>query len=228
MAGTFYTQVGKRWFDAGMSAASLILLSPLLALIACAVRLTSSGPAIFSQTRLGLRERPFTIFKFRTMFVSQPSPGTSLLTAANDPRVTPLGHFLRATKLDELPQLVNVFLGHMSLVGPRPEVPRHTVGYTATQRRVFLARPGVTGPSIILNEEQLMANQADKEQYYLNSILPAKLKVDLDYCSQITFASDLRFLLITLGRLSVRHTAGSTSHDSINHLAAVSQISRDV
>src|SRR5262249_15243700 len=153
-----------------------LFLSPLLFLAALAVRLSSPGPAIFSQVRIGRFERPFRILKFRTMRQTPPNSG-SLLTATGDSRITPLGRWFRKLKIDELPQLFNVVVGHMSLVGPRPEVPLYTSTYSASQKEIFAARPGITGASIILNEEELMAAQSDKERFYLTTILPAKLQV---------------------------------------------------
>jgi lipopolysaccharide/colanic/teichoic acid biosynthesis glycosyltransferase len=217
---TFYARFGKRFFDASFSLFGLLLLSPLLALIAAAVKLTSPGPALFSQARTGLAGKPFPILKFRTMRVSAPNSGP-LLTAAGDPRITPLGRWLRRTKVDELPQLFNVLAGHMSLVGPRPEVPRYTALYSPPQRKVFLARPGITGPSIILNEEQLMAAQPDKEQFYLAAILPAKLRVDLAYCANIRFSADIRCLFLTFARLFRRPAPSSSPSSDIVHLAAL-------
>lgn len=224
MKPTFYSRHAKRLFDAVLSAAGLVLLSPLLLLVAIAVRLTSSGPALFSQTRTGLSEKPFPILKFRSMQIAS-AGAAALLTAAGDSRITPLGRWLRKTKIDELPQLFNVLAGHMSLVGPRPEVPRYTARYTPAQKKVFAARPGITGPSIILNEEELMAAHPDTEAFYLSTILPAKLAVDLSYCARIRFREDLRILLVTLSRLFYR-PALPPQKDVIVHLAAgPSQIS---
>src|SRR5262249_54940098 len=166
------------------------------------------------------RERPFRILKFRTMHIASAGQG-SLLTAAGDRRVTPLGRWLRKTKIDELPQLWNVLVGHMSLVGPRPEVPLYTDRYSPAQRRVFSARPGITGPSIIFNEEQLIAGRPDKERFYKDVILPAKLEIDVAYCSDIRFASDLRFLALTLGRLF--HSPSRADARSIEHLVSSSR-----
>jgi lipopolysaccharide/colanic/teichoic acid biosynthesis glycosyltransferase len=221
MAPTLYSRSLKRPFDAIASAAGLLLLSPLLLLVAIAVRLSSPGSALFSQMRTGLREKPFRILKFRTMLLAPPAAG-SLLTAAGDSRVTPLGRWLRKTKIDELPQLWNVLVGHMSLVGPRPEVPRYTSRYSASQKAVFAARPGITGPSIILNEEELMASQPDKEGFYLAAILPAKLAIDFSYCANIRFREDLRLLFLTFARLFRRPALSTSSPGSIQHLAATS------
>src|SRR5262249_15934470 len=119
-------------------------------------------------------------------------------------------------------QLFNVLAGHMSLVGPRPEVPLYTSLYPPSQRRVFSARPGITGPCIVFREEELMAGQPDKESFYLNTILPAKLQIDLDYCDDIRFSSDLRLLFLTVSRLFGVAPQRALPSDSIDHLAATS------
>jgi lipopolysaccharide/colanic/teichoic acid biosynthesis glycosyltransferase len=217
MNSSLYIRFGKRCFDAAVSLVSLFLLGPPLLLVAIAVRVTSAGPALFLQTRFGQFEKPFRILKFRTMRTA-PAGQASLLTAAGDSRITPLGRWLRKTKIDELPQLFNVLVGHMSLVGPRPEVPRFISTYTASQKGVFATRPGITGPSIILNEEELMAGKTDKELFYLSTILPAKLAVDLDYCSHITFRTDLQLIFLTLGRL-FRRASPSSVPGTIEHLS---------
>lgn len=219
MGHTFYARVGKRCFDVLLSSVGLVLLSPLLLLVSIAVRLTSPGPALFRQLRSGRLKRPFRILKFRTMRSSGSSQG-SLLTASGDARITPLGRWLRKTKIDELPQLFNVFAGDMSLVGPRPEVPRYTQDYSDSEDRVFGERPGITGPSIILNEEELMAGHADKEGFYLSTILPAKLKIDLAYCADVSFWNDLRVLMRTVKRLLLRPAPNASPTTAIQHLAA--------
>ncbi len=196
---SLYLRSGKRWLDVTCTAVGLIVLSPLLAIVAAAVKLTSRGPALFRQIRLGQFGKPFWMFKFRTM-VEGASAGSSL-TAAGDPRITPLGAWLRKTKIDELPQLFNVFLGDMSLVGPRPEVPEYTAGYTERQKRVFAAKPGVTGPSINVYEEELLARQFDKESFYLKTILPAKLEIDIQYAESVTFRGDLKLILATFPKI---------------------------
>jgi lipopolysaccharide/colanic/teichoic acid biosynthesis glycosyltransferase len=188
--------------------------------MALAVRMTSPGPAFFLQVRTGLHAKPFRILKFRTM-KPRALENAPLLTASDDSRITGFGRWLRKTKIDELPQLINVLKGDMSFVGPRPEVPRYTSKYSESQARIFAARPGITGPSIILNEEQLMANQADKERFYLTVILPAKLEIDLAYCEHITFSQDLRYILLTLARLGERSQPNAPSTDTIQHLARI-------
>lgn len=221
MNSNFYTRFGKRCLDAIASFVGLLLLSPLLLLIAIAVRLCSPGPALFSQTRTGQFEKSFRILKFRTM-KQVPTDSGPLITAAGDPRVTPLGHWLRKTKIDELPQLFNVLVGEMSLVGPRPEVPLYTSRYSERQKEVFSARPGITGPSIILNEEELLASQPHREHFYFTTVMPAKLQIDLAYCAGIRFSEDLRLLFLTLTRLFRPSAPRSSSAGSIEHLAAVS------
>jgi len=201
MSSTFYIRAGKRLLDLAVSSVGLVVLSPLLLLVAVAVRLSSPGPALFRQVRVGQFEKPFLIWKFRTM---RQSNSGSLLTAAGDSRITPLGRWLRKSKLDEFPQLFNVFRGEMSLVGPRPEVPLYTAHYSAQQKEVFQAKPGITGPSIIMDEEELMAGQPDKEAFYLSTIMPAKLEIDLAYCQNVRFGGDLRMILATAGRLGAK------------------------
>jgi len=198
MVSTFYTRFGKRCFDAAASFIGLLILSPLFLVVAAAVRLSSPGPALFSQIRTGWRGEPFYILKFRSMRVSDRGDG-SFLTATGDPRITPLGHWLRKTKIDELPQLLNVLIGDMSLVGPRPEVPHFTAGYTERQKEVLQVKPGITCPRIEFDEEELLANSEQKENFYVATLLPAKLEADLTYCENIQFWRDLKIVLQTVG-----------------------------
>ncbi len=188
--------------DASCALCGLVVLSPAFLLTALAIRLTSRGPAFFRQTRVGRYGKRFRIFKFRTMRTENEEAG-SLLTAAGDPRVTTLGRWLRRTKMDELPQLINVLAGQMSLVGPRPEVPKFVATFTESQRRILAAKPGITGPcaNIYLNEEELLAGQPDDEQYYISKILPAKIDIDIAYCEQIRFVEDLRIIFQTFAKV---------------------------
>src|ERR1051325_7907899 len=213
MTSTFYAQHGKRWLDAILSFVGLILLSPLLLFVAAAVRLSSHGPSLFRQTRTGRFEKPFQILKFRSM---RTGSSGSLVTASGDPRITPLGSWLRKTKIDELPQLLNVLLGHMSLVGPRPEVPRYTAKYSERQKQVFAARPGITSPFINIDEEHLLAGQPDPEHFYVTTLMPAKFEIDLAYCQNIRFFQDLRLIFGTVVQLFTRvpQRAGSQSGKS--------------
>lgn len=211
MTNSFYKRVGKRWFDAVCALAGLLLLLPLFIVIAIMVKLTSQGPVIFRQERIGLAGKPFLIWKFRTM-AWQPQGDGGLLTAAGDRRITPFGQGLRKSKCDELPQLFNVLKGEMSLVGPRPEVPLFTKQYSKEQLGVFCVRPGITGPTAnrFLLEEEMLAGHPDKQGFYVAAILPAKLEMDLEYCRNISFNKDLNLLAHTFANLLFRYKPVST------------------
>lgn len=199
MNPTFYTRAGKRALDIALAVPGLVLLSPFFLVAGAAVRITSRGPAFFRQVRVGQHQRPFRIFKFRTMYERNESSGReTFLTAAGDPRITPVGRWLRKTKVDELPQLINVLLGDMSMVGPRPEVSAYTDTYNQRQRSIFAAKPGVTGPSANVHEEELIASHADKDNFYLTTVMPAKLEIDIAYCENIHFAGDVRQIVRTV------------------------------
>ena len=194
------TELAKRLFDLVCSALGLLLLSPLLLVIVAWIRLDSPGPALFHQTRIGRFGVPFTIHKFRTMRVE---PGAAITVGA-DPRITRAGRLLRASKLDELPQLWDVLRGAMSLVGPRPELPRYVELYPAAMReRVLSVRPGVTDPASLAfsHEAELLAASSDPEREYREVILPAKLKLSSDYAARASLATDLRLILSTLARV---------------------------
>jgi lipopolysaccharide/colanic/teichoic acid biosynthesis glycosyltransferase len=191
----------KRIFDIAASAAGLVVLSPVCAAVALAVWVNDPGPVIHRGPRVGKDGQPFDILKFRSMRVSQ-GDGPQL-TAEGDPRVTHVGRFLRRTKLDELPQLVNVLRGEMSLVGPRPEAPRYVAQYTPEQRRVLAVRPGITGPAQIRfrHEERLLAGP-DPERHYLDVIMPAKLEIDLAYAHHASLRRDLAIIMQTLSAVA--------------------------
>jgi lipopolysaccharide/colanic/teichoic acid biosynthesis glycosyltransferase len=194
----------KRFFDIVVSASLLLLLAPLMLALGVWVRLDSPGPALFRQERVGRHGHVFTIHKLRTMGLASPGLG---LTVGQDARITRAGHWLRRLKLDELPQLWDVLRGAMSLVGPRPELPRYVALYPADLRAQVLAvRPGITDPASLAfrNEAELLAAAADPEREYLERILPAKLQLSARYASSATLASDLRLIartaLLLLGR----------------------------
>lgn len=192
--------LAKRLFDLLAAAVGLVLLAPLLLGAALWVKLDSPGPVLFRQTRVGRFGVPFTIHKFRTMRVE---PGAAITVGA-DPRITRSGHLLRQTKLDELPQLWDVLRGAMSLVGPRPELPRYVELYPADLRAQVLAvRPGITDPASLAfsHEAELLAAAADPEREYREVILPAKLRLSADYAARASLATDLRLILATLGRV---------------------------
>lgn len=191
----------KRLFDVVCSALGLLLLAPALLLIALWIKLDSKGPALFRQTRVGRYGVPFTIHKFRTMRVE---PGAAITVGA-DPRITRAGRLLRATKLDELPQLWDVLRGAMSLVGPRPELPHYVELYPAEMReRVLSVRPGITDPGSLAfsREAELLAAARDPEREYREVILPAKLALSADYAAHASLATDLRLILRTLARVA--------------------------
>jgi len=191
----------KRLFDVVLSAAGLALVWPLLLVIAALVKLDSRGPVFFRQVRIGRHGRPFAILKFRTMVENASAIGPRL-TQKRDPRITRIGQVLRWLKLDELPQLINVLRGDMSLVGPRPEDPHFVALYTPEQRRVLSVRPGIVGPSQILGRDELEKypdGVVDTERYYVEHILPEKLETDLAYVRSCSLAGDLRLIAAGIG-----------------------------
>jgi lipopolysaccharide/colanic/teichoic acid biosynthesis glycosyltransferase len=191
----------KRLVDLLVSALGLLVLAPLFAAIGVAVKVSSRGPALYKATRAGVNGRTFPLLKFRTMYVGSPTCGAHI-TKANDPRVTPLGRWLRRHKCDEWPQLVNVLFGQMSLVGPRPEHPDYVALYTHEQRQVLTVRPGITGPASLryrLEEELLVG--PDWERTYIEEIMPAKLALELAYLRERSLRTDILMVLRTLRRL---------------------------
>jgi lipopolysaccharide/colanic/teichoic acid biosynthesis glycosyltransferase len=191
----------KRAFDIVGSATALLLLAPLLAVLALWVRLDSPGPALYRQQRVGRHGRPFMIHKFRTMVQGAGGPP---LTVGDDPRITRAGRTLRRTRLDELPQLFDVLRGAMSLVGPRPEVPRYVdLCPPALRERVLSVRPGVTDPAALafIDESAQLARAADPEREYVQAILPLKMQAAADYADRATLWTDLLVLARTLRTL---------------------------
>ena len=197
----------KRLLDLSIALPALVLLAPLFVLIAILVVLLTGLPILVRQPRVGRDGAPFVLLKFRTMRV-RPAQGMPL-TGSGDARVTRLGRLLRRFKLDELPQLLNVVRGEMSLVGPRPEVPRYVAGYTEEQRRVLEVPPGITDPASLAyrDEESLLGAQpeAERESYYLRELVPRKLALSLDYARRASASGDLKVILQTgsavLGRV---------------------------
>lgn len=189
----------KRLFDIVASALGLIVLSPLFLILAIWIKLDSKGPVFYRQVRVGLHNKDFRIFKFRTM--RQGADNGSLVTIGDrDPRVTRSGYFIRKFKLDEFPQLINVLVGDMSFVGPRPEV-RHYVNYwTPEQMHVLDVRPGITDMASIKfrNENELMAKAEDPEKYYIEVIMQEKLKMYLEYVQNHSFWGDIGLIFRTL------------------------------
>jgi lipopolysaccharide/colanic/teichoic acid biosynthesis glycosyltransferase len=187
-----------RLLDLFASVTGLALLSPLLVLIAIAIKLDSPGSVFFRGQRVGRGGRLFKIYKFRSMVAdaAQKGPG---ITTAGDPRITRVGEVLRRTKLDELPQLINVVRGEMSLVGPRPEDLRYVPLYTPEQRRVLSVRPGMTSPaSLRFRHEEKLLQGGDWERAYLSEVLPAKLQIELEYLERRSVWTDLRVIVQTV------------------------------
>ncbi len=198
--------MAKRAFDLVVASLALLLLAPLFALIALAIKLDSPGPVFFRQERVGRHGVPFRIHKFRTMVVDAPTRGPQI-TVGRDPRITRVGAFLRDTKLDELAQLIDVLQGTMSLVGPRPEVPQYVARYTPEQRaKILSVRPGITDPASLeyRRESELLARAADPERAYVEQIMPAKLRQAERYVDEATLWTDLRVLARTLRILLFR------------------------
>ncbi len=193
----------KRSLDLVIVIPSLILLSPLFLLIAACIKICSPGPILFRQRRVGWRGQIFEICKFRTMVADAVDHGPKV-TAATDPRITSVGRFLRRYKLDELPQLANVLRGNMSLVGPRPQVPKFVQHYPDSIRSiVFSVRPGITDPATIAyrNEEELLAGAVNPERSYIDRILPHKLAMYEQYIRRRTIVTDVWIILQTIGCL---------------------------
>jgi lipopolysaccharide/colanic/teichoic acid biosynthesis glycosyltransferase len=198
--------MAKRMFDMLGASLALLLLSPLMLAIAAAIKLDSRGPVFFRQQRVGRHGVPFRIHKFRTMVADAPQRGPAL-TVGDDARITRVGHWLRRTRLDELPQLIDVLAGHMSLVGPRPEVPQYVAHYPAALReRALSVRPGITDPSslLYLDESEQLARAADPEREYVEVILPRKLQCAADYAARSSLRSDVGVLWRTLRLLFLR------------------------
>lgn len=188
----------KRLFDILASGFGLLVLSPIMLVVAIWIKLDSSGPVFYKQVRVGYKNKDFKILKFRSMRVGS-DKGSLVTIGDRDPRITRSGFFIRKYKIDELPQLINVFCGQMSLVGPRPEV-RHYVDYwTPEQMHVLDVRPGITDPASIKfrNENELMENADNPEEYYINNIMQEKIKLYLEYVQNAGFWYDIGLIFKT-------------------------------
>jgi lipopolysaccharide/colanic/teichoic acid biosynthesis glycosyltransferase len=191
----------RRAAHVAIAIAGVIATSPLLLLIAVAIKLDTRGPVLYMARRVGLNGRPFRMLKFRTMREDAPADGPPI-TLRGDSRVTRVGRWLRRTKLDELPQFLNVVIGDMSLVGPRPEDPRYVARYTVDQRQLLTVRPGITSSASLDGwDESERLGGADWERRYCEEILPVKLAMELDYLRRGTLRDDLAILARTFGRL---------------------------
>jgi len=192
-------------FDAIFSLAGLVLLSPFLLLIAVLIKKEDRGPMFYRGVRVGRYEKPFKIFKFRTMVANAENLG-GLSTADDDPRITKTGKFLRKYKLDELPQFINVLKGEMSFVGPRPEVQHYVDMFTEKEKTILNVRPGITDWASLWNpnEGAILVGSPDPEKTYLEKIRPQKLKLQLKYVRELSFWSDLKIIFLTLKTIMIR------------------------
>ncbi len=187
----------KRIFDFLVSAAGLIILAPLLLLVAILIKLDSRGPILFKQQRVGENFRPFLIYKFRTMYADAHT--TSPLTIGADPRITRTGKYLRASKFDELPQLINVLKGEMSLVGPRPELPRYVDLFRSDYEQILSVRPGLTDLASLKysDEASILGHPADPEREYVSRLLPDKIRLAKEYIERSSFFFDAKLIFKT-------------------------------
>ena len=188
-------------FDIILSLFGLMILLPFMLIIAIFIKLDSKGPVFFKQIRVTKGGREFKIFKYRTMKVG--SDKYSQITVGKDNRITGIGSFLRKYKLDEIPQLINVLIGDMSLVGPRPEVPKYVVLYTDEQKEILKVRAGITDYASIefSNENDLLASEKDPEKAYIEKIMPKKIELNKKYLSEISVLTDIKIILLTIKKI---------------------------
>lgn len=189
----------KRLFDFTISLTGLIVISPVLILAALFIKAASGSPVFYRQARVGLNGRIFKLYKFRTMAADADKIGTSV-TTKNDPRITPVGRFLRWAKLDELPQLFNVLKGDMSFVGPRPDVPGFADKLEGKDRIILSVRPGITGPATLKyrKEEEILAKQPDPDKYNAEVIYPDKIRINREYAKNHNFWTDIGYIFKTI------------------------------
>jgi lipopolysaccharide/colanic/teichoic acid biosynthesis glycosyltransferase len=206
----------KRAFDLLVSGVALVVLSPLMIVLAAAVRLDSQGPALFKQERVGRAGRPFRIYKLRSM-VRDAERLAGNVSPKGDPRVTRVGAFLRRWYLDELPQLFNVLKGDMSLVGPRPETPGYVALYTEDQLRVLAVKPGVAGPSTLafIDESRLLDQADDPEDYYVNHLLHERVRLDLQYVDRRSLRGDVALLVRQVWVIACGRSMASSPREQV-------------
>ena len=191
----------KRIFDITLSLLGLIILLPFMLIIAILIKIDSKGPIFFKQIRVTKGEREFKILKYRTMRVG--SDKYSQITVGKDKRITKIGSFLRKYKLDEIPQLINVLIGDMSLVGPRPEVPKYVALYTDEQKEILKVRAGITDYASIefSDENDLLASEKNPEQAYIEKVMPKKIELNKKYLSEISVLTDIKIILLTIKKI---------------------------
>ena len=205
--------LAKRTFDVAAATAGLIILSPVIAAIAIAIKAGSKGPLLYRGTRVGMNGEPFHMLKFRTMVVDADKIGGSS-TPEDDPRVTPIGKFLRRYKLDELPQLINVLRGDMSFVGPRPQVQWAVDLYTPEERQILTVRPGITDEASLKfsNEGEILKGSKDPDKDYIEKIHPEKMRLSLEYVRNRSFSGDLSIIARTAQAIFKPSSSEKSSH----------------
>ena len=191
----------KRIFDITLSLFGLIILLPFMLIIAILIKIDSKGPVFFKQIRVTKNGKEFKIFKYRTMRVG--SDKYSQITVGKDGRITKIGSFLRKYKLDEIPQLINVLIGDMSVVGPRPEVPKYVALYTDEQKEILKVRAGITDYASIefSDENDLLASEEDPEKAYIEKIMPKKIELNKKYLSETSVLTDIKIILLTIKKI---------------------------
>ncbi len=204
----------KRSFDVLVSLIALVLLAPLFLVLALAIKLTTRGPVFYKGRRVGRGGHIFLMHKFRSMVVNADQMGTDL-TPQGDPRVTKIGKFLRKTKIDELPNIIDILKGDMSFVGPRPESPLYAKYYNERQKRVLDVRPGVVGPAQIKyrHEELILKDKEDPDTYYVQELMPQKIEIDLNYIQNRSFLLDIKIIfkaLLAVGMISGKEKTAKT------------------
>lgn len=190
-----------RLFDIIFSLLTLIILLPLFFIFSLLIIINSKGPVFYLQKRVGKNGKLFNLIKFRTMYINADKQG--FLTVGNDKRITSVGKFLRKYKLDELPQFINVLLGHMSIVGPRPEVPKYVALYNERQKQVLTVKPGITDYSslVYFEESNELSKTTNPEEYYIKVIMPHKINLSLKYIENKTFWFDIKIIVWTFMRI---------------------------
>lgn len=200
----------KRMFDILVSGTGLLVFAPLMGVIALLIKITTRGPVFYLGWRVGQYGKPFRLFKFRTMILNADQLGGPS-AADNDPRITRIGKVLRKYKIDELPQLINVLNGEMSIVGPRPEVPQYVKLFTVEERAILSVRPGITDWATLWNADEgtVLKGSLDPERTYCEMIRPQKIKLQLEYVRNQSFWKDAEIIMRTLGMIIFRHTPGA-------------------
>lgn len=209
----------KRIFDVTMAIVGILVSSPLLLVLALWIKLSSKGPILYGQTRVGQHQKLFKLYKFRSMVVNADKLGSSV-TTGHDPRITPVGRFLRRTKLDELPQLWNVLRGDMSFVGPRPDVPEIISAYTPEMMQILNIRPGITSIASLhlYQEEEILSLAQDPDDIYMRVVVPAKISLAMEHVLKNSFLFDMQVLIQTFWRLTLGRLIPSSEHPFVLEL----------